>query len=110
MLPGHVELFVHQHPQVLFLRASLNPFSAQLVFSLGIVPAQVLDLVPGFVDYMRFTQTYLKPDKVPLDGIPFLQCVDGTTHLGDVGKLAEVASIPVSMSGLCVAIALSSMV
>lgn len=42
---------------------------------------------------MRFTQAHLKPDKVTLDGIPSLWCVDTTTHLGGV-KLAEVALNP----------------
>jgi len=31
-LPGHVELLINQHPQVLLLRAALNPFSTQPVF------------------------------------------------------------------------------
>lgn len=50
LLPGYVELFVHQRPQVLFSRASLNPFSAQPVFLLGIVPTQVQSLAPGLVN------------------------------------------------------------
>jgi len=31
-LPGHVELLINQHPQVLLLGAALSPFSAQHVF------------------------------------------------------------------------------
>ena len=36
----------------------------------------------------------LKPVKVPLDGIPSLQNVDGTTQLGVVRRLAEGALNP----------------
>ena len=35
-LPGHVELLVTQHPQVLLCRAALSPLNAQPVFVLGI--------------------------------------------------------------------------
>ena len=35
-LPGHVQLFIHQHPQVLLRTAVLTPFSSQPVFVLGI--------------------------------------------------------------------------
>ena len=34
-LLGHVKLLLNQHPQVLLLRAALNPFSTQPVFVLG---------------------------------------------------------------------------
>ncbi|KAK4822238.1 hypothetical protein QYF61_011879 [Mycteria americana] len=40
-LLAHVQLFVHQYPQVLLLRAALNPLSTQPVFVLGIAPTQV---------------------------------------------------------------------
>ena len=36
----------------------------------------------------------LKPVKVPLNGIPSLQCVNHTTQLGVIGKLAEGALSP----------------
>ena len=49
-LLAHVELLVNQHPQVLLLRAALNPFSTQPVFVLGIVLNQVQDLALGFVE------------------------------------------------------------
>jgi len=44
-LPARVELLVNQHPQVLLLKASLNPLSAQPVLVLGIALTQVQDLV-----------------------------------------------------------------
>ena len=46
-LLAHVELLIHQHPQILLLRAALNPFPALPVFVLGIAPAQVQDLALG---------------------------------------------------------------
>ncbi|KAK4824932.1 hypothetical protein QYF61_021552 [Mycteria americana] len=91
-LAGHVELLINQHPQVLLLRAALNPFSAQPVFVLGIAPTHVQDLALGLVELHEVhTGPPLKPVKVPLDGTPSLQHVDRTTQLGVVGKLAEGA-------------------
>ncbi|PKU40461.1 hypothetical protein llap_9237 [Limosa lapponica baueri] len=78
------------HPQVLLLRAALNPFSAQPVFVLGIAPTQVQDLARGLVElYEVHTGPPLKPVQDLLDDIPSIQCVDRTTQLGVVSKLAE---------------------
>jgi len=94
-VPGHVELAVNQHPQVLLLRAALNPFSAQPVFVLGIAPAHVQDLALDLVEPCEVrTGPFLNPVKVPLGDIFFLQCVNCTTQLGVVGKLAEGALSP----------------
>jgi len=48
--PGHVELLVNHHPQVLLLRAALNPLSAQHVFVLAIAPTHVQDLALVLVE------------------------------------------------------------
>ncbi|KAK4824541.1 hypothetical protein QYF61_016145 [Mycteria americana] len=94
-LPGHVELLINQHPQVLLLRAALNPSSAQPVFVLGIALNHVQDLSLGLVELRKVHMgPPLKPAKVPLDGIPSLQRVDCTTQLGVVHKLAEGALNP----------------
>ncbi|KAK4827407.1 hypothetical protein QYF61_017837 [Mycteria americana] len=94
-LPGHVDLLINQHPQVLLLRVALNPFSAWPVFVFGIAPTHVQDLELGLVELHEVrTGPLLKPVKVPLDGIPFLQCVDHTTQVGIIGKLAEGALNP----------------
>ncbi|KAK4828488.1 hypothetical protein QYF61_026759 [Mycteria americana] len=94
-LLGHVEFLINQHPQVLLLRAALNPFSAQHVFVLGIVLTHVQDLALGLVELHKVRRgPPLKPVKVPLDGIPSLQRVDHTTQLGVIGKLAEGALNP----------------
>ncbi|KAK4810558.1 hypothetical protein QYF61_004521 [Mycteria americana] len=94
-LPGHVELLINQHPQVLLLRAGLNPFPAQPVFVLGIAPTHVQALALGLVELHEVcTGPLLKPVEVPLDGIPSLQCVDHTTRLGVICKLAEGALNP----------------
>ena len=53
-LLGHVELLINQHPQVRVLRAALNPFSAQPVFVLGIVPIHVQDVAFGLVEPHEF--------------------------------------------------------
>jgi len=41
---------------------------------------------------------FLKLVQVPLDGIPPLRCVDRTTQLGVISKLAEGALDPLSVS------------
>ncbi|KAK4824113.1 hypothetical protein QYF61_010736 [Mycteria americana] len=43
-LPAHVQLFIHQYPQVLLCRAALNPFIPQPVLILGVALSQVQDL------------------------------------------------------------------
>ncbi|KAK4827472.1 hypothetical protein QYF61_018708 [Mycteria americana] len=94
-LPGHVELLINQHPQVLLLRVALNPFSAQPMFLLGIASTHVKDLALGLVELHEVrTGPPLKPVKVPLDGIPSLRRVNRTTQLGVVRKFAEGALNP----------------
>ncbi|KAK4818354.1 hypothetical protein QYF61_011451 [Mycteria americana] len=83
-LSVHVQLFIHQHPQVLLCRAALNPFIPKPVLILRVTPTQVQDLALGVVE----------PHEVPLDGIPSLQCIDHTTQLGVVCRLAEGALDP----------------
>ncbi|KAK4821962.1 hypothetical protein QYF61_004966 [Mycteria americana] len=97
-LPGHVELLINQHPQVLLLRAALNPFSAQPVFVLGIAPTHVQDLALGLAELHEVhTGPPLKLVEIPLDGIPSLHCVNRTTQLGVVANLLRVHSIPLSV-------------
>ena len=56
---------------------------------------QVQDLEFGLVEAHEVcTGPPLKPVKVSLDGIPFFQCVNHTTQLGVIGKLAEGALDP----------------
>ncbi|KAK4831140.1 hypothetical protein QYF61_015443 [Mycteria americana] len=94
-LSGHVELLINQYPQVLLLRAALNPFSAQPVFVLGIAPTHVQDFAFGLVELHEVrTGPALKPVKVPLDGIPSLQHVDCTTQIGVISRLTEGALNP----------------
>jgi len=50
------------------------------------------DLALGFVEPRKLhTGPFLKLVQVPLDGIPSFWCVNCTTHLGVVCKLAEGA-------------------
>ena len=87
-LLGHVELLINP---VVFLRVALNRFIPQPLFVLGIAPTHVQVLALGYVGR---TGPPFKPVKVPLDGIPSFQCVDRTTQLGVVGRLAEGALHP----------------
>jgi len=92
---AHVELLIHQYPQVLLLRAALEPLSAQPVLVFGIAPTHVQDLVLGLAElHAVHTGPPLQPVKVPLNGIPSLQSVNHTTQLGVIGKLAEGALGP----------------
>ena len=49
-LPAHVQLFIHQYPQVLLCRAALNQFIPQSVLMLVIVLTQVQDITLGLVE------------------------------------------------------------
>ncbi|PKU42541.1 hypothetical protein llap_7164 [Limosa lapponica baueri] len=94
-LLARVELPIHQHPQVLFLRAALNPFSPQPLFVPGFAVTQVQDLALGLVELHKVRMgPHLKPVQAPLDGMPSLQRVDQATQLGVIGKLAEGALSP----------------
>jgi len=46
-LPAHIQFHTHHYPRVLLRRAALTLFIPLSVLILGIVPAQVQDLVPG---------------------------------------------------------------
>ena len=49
-LLAHVQLPIHQYPQVLFSRAVLNPFILQFVLLMGVASSQLQDLAFGFVE------------------------------------------------------------
>ena len=70
-LSAHVQLFIHQYPQVRLPRASLNPFIPQLVLTVGVALTQVQDLALGLVEPHEVHKgPLLKLVQVPLDGIP----------------------------------------
>ncbi|KAK4822574.1 hypothetical protein QYF61_017160 [Mycteria americana] len=86
---------VHQYPQVLLLRAALNPFIPQPVLILGVAPAQVQDLQLGLDEPHKVHMgPLLKLVQVPLNGIPSLRHVNHTTQLGVLCKFAEGALDP----------------
>jgi len=65
------------------------------VFVLGIVLTQVKLLVFGLVELHEVAiGPPLKPVKIPLHGIPSLQCVNHIIQLGVACKLAEFAVNP----------------
>ena len=45
---AHIQLPIHQYPQVSFSRAALDPFIPQLVLAIGVASTQVLAF--GFAD------------------------------------------------------------
>ncbi|TRZ20684.1 hypothetical protein HGM15179_006408 [Zosterops borbonicus] len=102
--PGYVwlsELQVH-NAKTLNFSSSMSPnsvFRAALgldspAYVLGIAPTQVQDLALGLVKLHEVpTDPSPKPVKVPLDGIPYLQCVYCTTQRGGVDKPELVQSV-----------------
>jgi len=94
-LVAHVQLFIHQYPQVLVLRGALNPFILQPVLIVGLALTHVQHLALGLVELHEVhTGPLLKLIQFLLDGIPALQNVDHTTQLGVIYKLAEGALDP----------------
>jgi len=94
-LSAQVQLFIHLYPQVLLLRASLNPFIPQPVLIPGFALTQVQDLALGLVEsYEINTGLLLELVQVPLDSIPSLRCVDHTTQLGVICLLAKGSLVP----------------
>ena len=89
---AHVQLFVHQYPQVFPSRATLKPFIPQPVLIVGFAPTQMQDLALGLVEPHEVHKgPVLEPVHVPLDSILFFWCVSCTTQLGIICKLAEGA-------------------
>ncbi|KAK4832883.1 hypothetical protein QYF61_026433 [Mycteria americana] len=94
-LSAHVQLFIHQYPQVLLCRAALNPFIPQPVLILGVAVTHVQDLALGLVEpHEVHMGPLLKLVQVLLDGIPSFWHVNRTTQLGVICKLAEDALNP----------------
>ncbi|KAK4815928.1 hypothetical protein QYF61_010185, partial [Mycteria americana] len=72
-LSAHVQLFIHQYPQLLLCRTALNPFVPQPVLIPGVVPTLVQDAALGLVEpHEVHMGPLLKLLQVPLDGIPSL--------------------------------------
>jgi len=91
---AHVQLFIHQYPQVLLGRAALNPFIPQPVLILGVAPVPMQDLALGLVEpHDIHTGPPLQLVQVPLGSIPSFCCVNCTAQLRVICKLAESALI-----------------
>lgn len=83
---------MHQHPQVLLCRAALNPFITQSVSMFRIALTQMQDLSFGLDELHEVhVVSFLKPLKVPQDGIPSPQNVTCITQLGVICRLPEGA-------------------
>lgn len=85
-LLANVKFLTSQHFQVLLPRAALNPFSTQ----------SVLMLVTVLLNFIRFAQIHFSSLR-SLDGIPSLQSVNCTTHLGTTDKLAKDTLNPTAL-------------
>lgn len=91
-LLAHVQSFTHQYPQVLFRRGTLNPFIPQPVLISGAAPTQVQGPALGLVKpHDVHVGPPLKLVQVPLDGVPSLQHVNGTTQRVVINKFAQGA-------------------
>ncbi|KAK4833105.1 LOW QUALITY PROTEIN: hypothetical protein QYF61_027771 [Mycteria americana] len=89
-LLAHVQLFIHQCPQVLLCRAALNHIIPQPVLKLMIALTQ--DPALGLVEpHEVHTGPLLQLVQVPLDDTPSFWCVKCITKLGVVCKLADGA-------------------
>ncbi|KAK4816767.1 hypothetical protein QYF61_022765 [Mycteria americana] len=94
-LPAHVQLFIHQYPQVLLCRAALNSFDPQPLLTPGVAPTQVQDLALGLVEHHEVHRgPLLELVHVPVDGILSLEHVNCTTQLGVICKFVEGALDP----------------
>ena len=47
---AHVQLPIHQYPQVVFCKAALNPFIPQLVLVVDVTSSHAQNLAFGFVE------------------------------------------------------------
>lgn len=93
--PAHVQPFNDQFPQVILIRATLNPFITQPELLPGISLNQVLNFAVGLVEPHDVAMNLLlKLFMVPLDDIPSFQCVNCTTQLDVLYKIAVVALNP----------------
>ena len=88
-LLAHVQLFVHQDPQILLHRTALCDFFPQSVHIPEIVLTQVQHLAFGFVKLQIPACPLFEHILVPLDGIPPFCGVNCTTQLGVISAFAE---------------------
>ncbi|KAK4812272.1 LOW QUALITY PROTEIN: hypothetical protein QYF61_012947, partial [Mycteria americana] len=89
-LSAHVQLFVHQYPEVLFCRAALDHIIRQPVLIPGLAPTQ--DPALGLVEpHEVHTAPLLQLVQVSVDDIPSFWRVNCTTQLGVICRLAEGA-------------------
>ena len=88
--PAHVQVFIHQYPQVLLCRAALNPFIPPFVLIAGVASTHVQDFAPGLVEFHEvLARPLLELFLVRPDSIPSFWCVSCTTQLGVICRPAE---------------------
>jgi len=80
-LLAHIQLPIHQYPQVFFGRGALNPFIPHLGLVMGVASMQVQDLTFGFVDpHEVHIGPLLKLVKLALRMASHLSCVSIVPH------------------------------
>ncbi|KAJ7411115.1 hypothetical protein BTVI_51132 [Pitangus sulphuratus] len=93
-LPAHVQPLIHQHPLVLLSRASLDLVIPQPGLIPGVALTQVQHLALGLVKLHEIPMgPLLELVQVPLDVILSFRCVNNTTQLDVICKLAEGAFV-----------------
>jgi len=98
-LSAHVQLFIHQYPQVFLSRAALSALIPQPVLILGAMPTHVQDPALCLVEpHDVHIVPLLELVWVPLQGILFLRRVNCTTQFVSSANLLRVHSIPLSRS------------
>ncbi|KAK4825703.1 hypothetical protein QYF61_001526 [Mycteria americana] len=94
-LPAHVQAAVDQHPQVLFLRAALQPLFPKPVALHGVAVAQVQDPALSLVEPRTIGPSpWIQPVQIPLQSLPPLQQINPPAQLGVICKLTEGARDP----------------
>ena len=103
-LLAHVQLAIHQYPQIRFSRAVLNPFIPQFMSIMGVATTKVQDIALSFVrPHEVLLGPLLEPVWVFLDGIPSLRLVSHRAYGSksipallseDASQHSSVLSIP----------------
>ncbi|KAK4832559.1 hypothetical protein QYF61_024059 [Mycteria americana] len=94
-LLAHIQLAVHQHPQVLFCRAAFQPLFPKPVAFHGVAVAQVQDPTLSLVEPQAIgLSPSIQPVQIPLQSLPTLKQINTPAQLSVLCKLTEGALDP----------------
>ncbi|KAK4828308.1 hypothetical protein QYF61_025320 [Mycteria americana] len=94
-LLAHVQLGVHQDPQVLFCEAAFKLSGSQHILEHEVVPSQVKDFALLVELHEVSISLLLQPVEVPLDGSTTLWHTSCSSQFGVICKLAEGTLCPI---------------